>query len=124
MDYSSAEQPLTTDTVKPTTKTDTALYVTARNSGEGSDRSSGKGDYQLADAERANLELLGRPYKRVVVVINSGGVIDTSFYQQINRAENDSSGGLALDAMPLMSQAGQESGNALVDVLSNDSFYK
>lgn len=117
IDYSSVEQALTTDTVKPTTKTDTAVYVIARNSGEGSDRSSGKGDYQLADTERANLELLGRTYERVVVVINSGGVIDTSFYQQVNRAEKDSSGGLALDAMLLMSQAGQESGNALADVL-------
>ncbi|KUN29683.1 hypothetical protein AQJ23_02695 [Streptomyces antibioticus] len=117
IDYSSVEQPLTADTVKPTTKTDTAVYVIARNSGEGADRSSGKGDYQLADTERANLELLGRTYKRVVVVINSGGVIDTTFYRQINKAERDASGGLALDAMLLMSQAGQESGNALVDVL-------
>ncbi|WP_413755614.1 glycoside hydrolase family 3 N-terminal domain-containing protein [Streptomyces sp. MMBL 11-3] len=118
IDYSSVEQQLTADTVKPTTGTDTAVYVIARNSGEGADRSSGKGDYLLADTERANLELLGRTYKRVVVVINSGGVIDTSFYRQINKAEKDSSGGLALDAMLLMSQAGQESGNALVNVLN------
>jgi beta-glucosidase len=54
----------------------------------------------------------------VVVVINSGGIIDTSFYQQINAAEKDSSGGRALDSMLLMSQAGQESGNALADVLN------
>ncbi|MBO1330461.1 glycoside hydrolase family 3 protein [Streptomyces sp. VRA16 Mangrove soil] len=118
IDYSSVEQRLTADTVQPTADTDTAVYVIARNSGEGSDRTSGKGDYQLADTERANLELLGRTYKHVVVVINSGGVIDTSFYQQINKAEKDSSGGLALDSMLLMSQAGQESGNALVNVLN------
>ncbi|MFD7198768.1 glycoside hydrolase family 3 N-terminal domain-containing protein [Streptomyces sp. NPDC059893] len=118
IDYASVEQPLTTDTVKPTAKTGTAVYVIARNSGEGSDRSSGKGDYLLGDTERANLELLGRTYQHVVVVINSGGIIDTSFYQQINAAEKDSSGGRALDSMLLMSQAGQESGNALVDVLN------
>ncbi len=118
IDYSSVEQPLTADTVKPTAPTDTAVYVIARNSGEGADRSSGKGDYLLGDTERANLELLGRTYKHVVVVINSGGIIDTTFYKQINAAEKDPSGGLALDSMLLMSQAGQESGNALVDVLN------
>ncbi|MFD0331802.1 glycoside hydrolase family 3 C-terminal domain-containing protein [Streptacidiphilus monticola] len=118
IDYSSVEQPLTPDSVKPTAPTDTAVYVIARNSGEGADRSSGKGDYLLGDTERANLALLGRSYRHVVVVINSGGIIDTTFYKQINAAEKDPAGGLALDAMLLMSQAGQESGNALVDVLN------
>ena len=62
------------------------MYVIARNSGEGNDRSSGKGDYLLGDTERANLEVLGRTYRHVVVVINSGGIIDTTFYRQINAA--------------------------------------
>jgi beta-glucosidase len=118
IDYSSVEQPLTADSVQPSAPTDTAVYVIARNSGEGSDRSPGKGDYLLGDTERANLELLGRSYRHVVVVINSGGIIDTTFYKQINAAEKDPAGGQALDAMLLMSQAGQESGNALVDVLN------
>lgn len=118
VNYSSVEQPLTAETAQPSAPTDTAVYVIARNSGEGSDRSSGKGDYQLADTERANLEVLGRTYQHVVVVINSGGIIDTSFYKQVNAAERDPAGGVALDSMLLMSQAGQESGNALVDVLN------
>ncbi|WP_406835662.1 glycoside hydrolase family 3 protein [Streptomyces sp. AHU1] len=117
VDYASVEQPLTADTVKPTARTGTAVYVIARNSGEGFDRSPGKGDYLLGDTERANLELLGRTYRHVVVVINSGGILDTGFYRQINAAEKDPDGGRALDAMLLMSQAGQESGNALADVL-------
>ncbi|OIJ65429.1 hypothetical protein WN71_023935 [Streptomyces mangrovisoli] len=118
VDYASVEQPLTAQTVQPTAKTGTAVYVIARNSGEGADRSSGKGDYQLSDTERANLQLLGRSYQHVVVVINSGGIIDTSFYKQVNAAEKDPFGGTALDSMLLMSQAGQESGNALADVLN------
>ena len=118
IDYSSVEQALTTATVQPTAPTDTAIYVIARNSGEGADRTSGKGDYELADVERANLELLGKTYKKVVVVINSGGIIDTSWYGEINAAETDSAGGTALDSLFLMSQAGQESGNALVEVLN------
>jgi Beta-glucosidase-related glycosidases len=117
-DYSSVEQPLTTESVQPTAPTDTAIYVIARNSGEGRDRSSGKGDFQLADVERADIALIGQTYKHVVVVINSGGIIDTSFYKEINAAEADPAGGVALDSMLLMSQAGQESGNALVEVLN------
>ena len=89
-------------------QTDTAIYVIARNSGEGSDRSSGKGDYLLSDDERANLELLGKTFDNVVVVLNVGGIIDTKFFSEIN----------GLDSMLLMSQAGMTGGDALVEVLN------
>lgn len=118
VDYSSVEQALTSTSVQPTAPTDTAIYMIARNSGEGADRSSGKGDYQLADVERANIELIGKTYKKVIVVLNVGGIVDTSFYSAINAAETDPAGGTAIDSMLLMSQAGQESGNALVEVLN------
>ncbi|MBM6939866.1 glycoside hydrolase, partial [Pseudoflavonifractor phocaeensis] len=39
--------------------TDTAIYVLARNSGEGSDRKLEGGDYYLTDEEAYNLTLLG-----------------------------------------------------------------
>ncbi|MET7859841.1 glycoside hydrolase family 3 C-terminal domain-containing protein [Streptomyces sp. NPDC005318] len=118
VDYASVEQPLTAASVAPAAPTDTAVFVVARNSGEGADRSSGPGDYQLTSTERANLKLLGQTYKRVVVVLNTGGVVDTSFFPQINEEVKDAPGGQALDALLLMSQAGQESGNALVEVLN------
>ncbi|MET8274928.1 MULTISPECIES: glycoside hydrolase family 3 protein [unclassified Streptomyces] len=118
VDYASVEQPLTAASVAPAAPTDTAVFVVARNSGEGADRSSGPGDYQLTTTERANLKLLGQTYKRVVVVLNTGGVVDTSFFQQINDEVKDAPGGQALDALLLMSQAGQESGSALVEVLN------
>ena len=89
-------------------QTDTAIYVIARNSGEGSDRSSGQGDYLLSDDERANLELLGKTFDNVVVVLNVGGIIDTKFFSEIN----------GLDSMLLMSQAGMTGGDALVEVLN------
>ena len=44
VDYSSVEQALTPATAQPTAATDTAVFVLARNSGEASDRKSGKGD--------------------------------------------------------------------------------
>ncbi len=113
IDYSSVEQPLTATSVKPTAPTSAAIFVVARNSGEGSDRTSGAGDYLLTEIEKANLALLGRTYQKVVVVLNVGDVLDTSFFRDINAADPGS-----LDALLLMSQAGQESGNALADVLS------
>lgn len=118
IDYSSVEQPLTPASVRPTAPTGTALFVVARNSGEGSDRSAGPGDYQLTDVEKADLTLIGQTYERVVVVLNVGGVVDTSFYRDVNAAVRDPRGGTALDSLLLMSQAGEESGTALVEVLN------
>ena len=113
----SVEQALTATTVQPTAATDTAVYVIARNSGEGADRKNAAGDYLLTGTETDNLQRIGQTYKHVVVVINSGGIIDTNFFSQINSSAIDPAGGKPLDAMLLMSQAGQESGNALAEVL-------
>jgi beta-glucosidase len=89
-------------------KTDIAIYVIARNSGEGSDRSAGKGDYLLSEDEEANLALLGEKFSNVIVVLNVGGVIDTKFFDEID----------GLDSMLLMSQAGMTGGDAVVEVLN------
>ncbi|MFF1838037.1 glycoside hydrolase family 3 N-terminal domain-containing protein [Streptomyces sp. NPDC058231] len=118
VDYASVEQPLSAESAKPSADTDTAVFVLARNSGEGADRSSGPGDYLLTATERANIKLLGQTYKRVVIALNTGGIVDTSFFKEINAETKGPDGGTALDAMLLMSQAGQESGNALVEVLN------
>ncbi|MDH2413112.1 glycoside hydrolase family 3 N-terminal domain-containing protein [Nocardioides sp. CER19] len=121
-DYSSVEQPLTGQSAAPTAPTDTALFVVARNSGEGADRKSGQGDYLLTDAERGDIALLGRTYKKVVVVLNTGGVMDTEFFKDINAdpTEKDPAGGTALDSLLLMSQAGEQGGAALVQVLDGE----
>ena len=49
--YADGEVALTADSVEPTQATDTALYVLARNSGEGSDRSTTAGDYYLTKTD-------------------------------------------------------------------------
>jgi len=118
INYSSVEQALTTTTVQPTAATDTAVYVLPRTSGEGLDRKAIKGDYELGDTERANIELLGKTYAKVIVALNVGGIVDTAWYDQINGAETDPTGGTAIDSLLLMSQGGQETGNALVQVLN------
>ena len=118
IDYASLEQALTKQTVAPTAKTDTAVFMVARNSGEATDRTATKGDYLLTDTELADVQLIGKTYRNVVIVLNVGGVVDTRFFAQTNQTVRDPRGGQALDALLLMSQAGQESGNALVDVLN------
>lgn len=88
--------------------TDTAIYVVARNSGEGADRKAAPGDYLLSDLEKASLTALCGYYRHVVVVLNVGGVIDTHFLRHLP----------GIDAILLMSQAGNIGGLALADVIS------
>ena len=84
--------------------TDTAIYVIARRNGEGADRIAEKGDYYLFDSERDAIALLRRRFANLIVVLNTGGVIDTSFYhQQMGRS----------GALLVMGMAGQQSGGAL-----------
>ena len=57
---------------------DTAIYVLARNSGEGSDRSPEKGNLELAQTEIRDILALQKRYKRFLLVLNVGGVVDLS----------------------------------------------
>ena len=90
------------------TDRDLALYVIARTSGEGADRKLAPGDYELSEREIRNLEILTSYYEHTVVILNVGGVIDTSFL----RAQK------GIDALVLMSQPGCAAGYALADVLT------
>ncbi|MDR1152255.1 MAG: glycoside hydrolase family 3 C-terminal domain-containing protein [Bifidobacteriaceae bacterium] len=118
VDYAGSEVALTVSSVQPSSPTTTAIYVLPRNSGEGSDRTATKGDYYLTDTELANITLIGQTYEKVAVVLNVGAVVDTVFVEQINARTTDPAGGRAIDSLLLMSQAGQESGRALFDIVS------
>jgi len=100
-------------------QTDVAIYVLSRNSGEGADRCLSKkieldgkeyelGDYQLTQAELDNLKYITGAFKKTILVLNVGGVVDMSRIVQLD----------GLDSILLMSLAGQEGGNALLDVLT------
>lgn len=90
-----------------TDKTDTAIYVLARQAGEGGDRKNEKGDYLLSDVEEESLHLLSGHYKKLILVINSGSVVDLSVLEKCR-----------IDAMIFMGQPGMEAGNALADLLT------
>ena len=85
----------------------TAIYVLARQAGEGADREDKKGDYRLDDVEIDNLRAASKGYENFIVVINAGGIIDVSFLDDIH-----------VSALVYFVQGGEEGGNALGDVLS------
>lgn len=88
-------------------QTDTAVYVIARNSGEGADRFCEKGDYLLFDEEEENLLLLAKHYEKVAVVLNTGGIMDIA---AVNRIQG-------IGAIVHMAQLGNIGGHVLADVL-------
>ena len=100
-----ASNPIQPDEI--TDKTDTALYVLSRQAGENHDRRVEKGDYLLSDIERDNLRLLSEHYRTLILVINSGGVVDLSVLDEVR-----------IDAVLFFGQGGMEGGNALADILT------
>lgn len=85
-------------------KTDTAIYVLSRISGEGKDRSVESGDIALSHSEIRDILELNKRYQKFVLVLNVGGVVDLTPV-------------LEVDTILLMSQVGIASGDALCDVL-------
>ena len=90
------------------TQTDTAIYVISRNSGEGADRWNKEGDYLLDKGEEESLKVLAKAYRRVILILNIGGVMDLSKVKQIE----------GIGAVVLMSQLGNIGGLAIADVLT------
>ena len=98
---------ITAEDVKAS-ETDTAVYVIARNSGEGADRFDEAGDYQLYPEELENIKTIAAGYKNTIVVLNIGGVMNLS---EIKAVEG-------VNAILLMTQLGNLGGDALLDVLT------
>lgn len=90
-------------------RAETAFFVVSRVSGEGADRYAVKGDYYLSDSETEQLRILCGLFRKVVVVLNTGGVMDLGFMDE-----------LPVAALVLISQGGMEGGNAFADVISGD----
>lgn len=87
-----------------------AVISLGRQAGEGADRTDSKGDYLLGDDEIALIDAVSGAFhaqgKKVVVVLNVNGVIDTAQWSH------------KVDAILLAYMAGQETGHAVADVLS------
>ena len=84
---------------------DTAVYVLSRVCGEGGDRSAVGGDLLLSGPEVRDILALHAKYKRFLLVLNVGGVVDLSPVADV------------VDNILVLSQLGVETGAVLADLL-------
>ena len=89
---------------------DVAILVIHRYSGEDWDRSAEKGDFYLTDMEEKLVQDVTGTFTHTVVVLNVGGMVDTSW---IRSNPN-------IDGALLAWQAGMEGGLAIADILCGD----
>ena len=87
---------------------DTAVFVMARIAGENKDRFDKEGDYFISEEERVLLAQVCESYKDVVLVINTGGLMDLAFADAFDN----------IRSIVQYVQAGQEGGNAFADVFT------
>ena len=87
---------------------DTAIYVLSRIAGENADRHDTEGDYYISAEEKALIAQLSKAYDSLVLVINTGGLVDLAFVQEFDN----------IKAVLQFVQAGQEGGSAFADVVS------
>jgi beta-glucosidase len=89
---------------------DVALITLGRNSGEFADRQAVEGDFYLTPTEKELIKVVSDAFhsrgKKAIVLLNIGGVIETESWRQ------------QPDAILLVWQPGQETGNSIVDVIS------
>jgi len=85
-------------------ESDIAIYVLARNSGEGIDRRLIKGDALLTDTEIKDILYLNQKFKKFILVLNVGGVVDLSPVSEVSN-------------ILLLSQLGVVTGDILSDII-------
>lgn len=88
---------------------DTAVYILSRYSGEGGDRSAVKGDVYLSDTEVRDILACQKKYKKFLLVLNVGGVVDLSPV-------------MGVDNILLLSQLGAATSEAFADVLLGKAY--
>jgi len=97
-----------TDISSAANQDDIAIFTIRRNAGEGADRKLA--DFNLSDAETTQIRAVADAFhakgKKLIVVLNIGGVIETARWRDIP------------DAILLAWQPGLEAGNAVADVLT------
>ena len=89
-------------------KSDIAIYVLSRNMGEGADRRPIKGEVLLTETEIKDILYLDKNYKKFMLVLNVGGVVDLSPVKNVSN-------------ILLLSQLGIPTGDVLADIILGKS---
>ncbi len=104
------EMPLSLKQVKKAAKeSDVAVVVIGRSSGEDRENVLKKGSFFLTNEEKSLLNKVTSVFKKTVLLLNVGNVID---FSEINAY------GDKISSILIVWQGGMESGNAVADVLS------
>ena len=90
-------------------RSDKAIYVICRNVGEGFDYEKTPGNWYLSDEEDKTINLLSQHFKNVIVLLNSGNIMDMSWVKRYN-----------IGTVAYIWQGGQEGGAGTVDALMGD----
>ncbi len=108
--FSQKELSLSEQTVETAAQhNDVAIFVVGRSAGEDRDSETLGGSYYLSDIEKQNLKYITKHFEKVVVMLNTGGVVDMSFVEEFNPS-----------AVLYAWHGGIESGNGYADVLCGD----
>lgn len=106
--WSQEEMPLDDETVlRSAEKCDTAIVIIGRTAGEEQDAKIEKGSYLLTDTENDMLDKVSRAFKKVIVLLNVGGLIDMSFVDKYNP-----------DSVLYVWQGGMTGGTGVANVLT------
>lgn len=90
-------------------KSQKAMYIICRNIGESFDYSKEPGNWYLSAEEDATLALLSKHFKNVIVLINSGNIMDMSWIKKYS-----------VGTVLYIWQGGQEGGAGTVDAIMGD----
>lgn len=106
--WSQEEMPLSDKIVSDAAEvSDCAVIIIGRTAGEEMDAEIKKGSFLLTDTEKDMLVKVRRYFRKVIVLLNTGGLIDLSDISQISP-----------DALLLVWQGGMTGGQAVADVLT------
>ncbi len=106
--FSQVEMPLDLETVKnDALNNEYAFVVISRLAGEDKDNVAEAGSYLLREDEKDMLKVVCDAYDKVVVLVNSGNIIDMKWVKEYNPS-----------AVLYIWQGGMEGGNAAADVVT------
>ena len=105
--WSQKEMRLSDSVVNAASDADIALVMIGRTAGEDQDSKNEAGSYLLTEEEESMIEKVSKTFKRTVVILNVGNIIDMKWVEKYNPS-----------SVLYVWQGGQEGGNGVVDILT------